>query len=199
MAIILGIETSSSICSVALAKDGKLLAIRESEGVKEHSAALTGFIAEVFAEAGLSYNQIDTIAVSIGPGSYTGLRIGVSSAKGLSYALDKPIIAIDTLKSMAFLAVQKTMNAEQKTENALFIPMLDARRMEIYTAIYGHDLQLVEPMMRSTLMQAKKLSTSGRELSNANPYLIQRETIHFWRVFFFLQRPYVNWLKPNLF
>lgn len=164
MAIILGIETSSSICSVALAKDGKLLAIRESEGVKEHSAALTGFIAEVFAEAGLSYNQIDAIAVSIGPGSYTGLRIGVSSAKGLSYALDKPIIAIDTLKSMAFLAVQKTMNAEQKTENTLFIPMLDARRMEIYTAIYGHDLQLVEPVNALIVTDDAFNAHAGKEI-----------------------------------
>ena len=88
MALILGIETATSICSVALVKDGKLLAIRESIGTREHSAELTGYFADVFTEVGLSYPQLDAVAVSMGPGSYTGLRIGVSSAKGLCYALD---------------------------------------------------------------------------------------------------------------
>lgn len=164
MAIILGIETSSSICSVALAKDGKLLALRESEGVKEHSAALTGYISAVFTEAGLNYHQMDAIAVSIGPGSYTGLRIGLSSAKGLSYALDKPIIAVDTLKSLAFRAVQKTIQAGQKTENALFVPMLDARRMEIYTAIYDHNLQPVETVYAIIVTDDAFIAHAGKEI-----------------------------------
>lgn len=146
MAIILGIETATSICSVALVKDGKLLAIRESEGLKEHSAALTGYIADVFTEAGLTYRQIDAVAVSMGPGSYTGLRIGVSSAKGLCFALDKPFIAIDTLKSLAFKAILKCKQENSNIENTLFVPMLDARRMEVYTAIFDVRLQMIEPV-----------------------------------------------------
>ena len=142
MAIILGIETAASVCSVALVNDGNLLAIRESVGVREHSAALTGFIAEVFQEAGLSYQDVDAIAVSMGPGSYTGLRIGVSTAKGLSYALDKPIIAIDTLKALAWQALQKSNVDNINLHNSIFCPMLDARRMEVYTALY--DLRLNE-------------------------------------------------------
>ncbi len=144
MSIILGIETAASICSVALVRDGKLLAIRESAGAKEHSAALTGYIAEVFAEAGLEYSQADALAVSMGPGSYTGLRIGVSSAKGLCYALDKPFIAVDTLKSLAWQALQLCREQGKNTDNILLCPMLDARRMEVYTAMFDQDLQVVE-------------------------------------------------------
>jgi tRNA threonylcarbamoyladenosine biosynthesis protein TsaB len=146
MAVILGIETATSICSVALVRDGKLLAIRESVGAKEHSAALTGFISDVITDAGLSFQQIDAIAVSMGPGSYTGLRIGVSTAKGLCYALDKPLIAVDTLKSLAWQALQRCKQQTKNTINSLFCPMLDARRMEVYTALYDQDLQIIEPV-----------------------------------------------------
>jgi tRNA threonylcarbamoyladenosine biosynthesis protein TsaB len=146
MSLILGLETATTICSVALVRDGKLLAIRESEGSKEHSAALTGYIAEVFAEAGLTYRDVDAIAVSMGPGSYTGLRIGVSSAKGLCYALDKPFVAIDTLKSLAWQALQRCRQQGKDMENVLLCPMLDARRMEVYTALFDGDMQVIEPV-----------------------------------------------------
>ena len=146
MALILGIETATSICSVALVKDGKLLAIRESVGARDHSAALTTYIAELFTETGLTFQQLDTIAVSMGPGSYTGLRIGVSSAKGLCYALDKPFIAVDTLKSLAWQAIQNCKQLGKDTENVLFVPMLDARRMEVYTAVFDQNLQVIEPV-----------------------------------------------------
>ena len=146
MALILGIETATSICSVALVRDGKLLAIRESVGARDHSAALTTYIAELFTEAGLTFQQVDAIAVSMGPGSYTGLRIGVSSAKGLCYALDKPFIAIDTLKSLAWQAVQNCKQLGKDTENVLLVPMLDARRMEVYTAVFDQNLQVIEPV-----------------------------------------------------
>jgi len=146
MAIILGIETATSVCSVVLVKDGKLLAIRESVGARDHSAALTTYIAEVFAEAGFAFHQVDAIAVSMGPGSYTGLRIGVSSAKGLCYALDKPLIAIDTLKSLAWQALQRCIQDGKDTKGALFVPMLDARRMEVYTAVFDSNLQFLEPV-----------------------------------------------------
>lgn len=164
MALILGIETATAICSVALVKDGKLIAIRESEGTKEHSAVLTGYIADVFLEAGLAYNHLDAVAVSMGPGSYTGLRIGISSAKGLCYALEKPLIAIDTLKSLAWQAINECKKQNLETGNALFVPMLDARRMEVYTAVYDQNLTLLEPVNALVVNQTAFDTFSGKEI-----------------------------------
>lgn len=164
MAIILGIETAASICSVALVNDGNLLAIRESLGMREHSATLTGFIAEVFQEAGLSYQDVDAIAVSMGPGSYTGLRIGVSTAKGLSYALDKPIIAIDTLKALAWQALQKCKLENISLHNSLFCPMLDARRMEVYTALYNHQLNEIQAVNALVVDEDVFANFTGKEI-----------------------------------
>lgn len=164
MALILGIETATSICSVALVKDGKLLAIRETAGARDHSAALTTYIAEIFTEAGLVYKQLDAIAVSMGPGSYTGLRIGVSSAKGLCYALDKPLIAIDTLKSLAWLALQKLNQLGKNTENIFLVPMLDARRMEVFTAVFDRNLQIIEPVNALIVTEDSFKSLEGKEI-----------------------------------
>jgi len=164
MSLILGIETATSICSVALVRDGKLLAIRESVGARDHSGALTGYIAEVFTEAGLTYPQMDAIAVSMGPGSYTGLRIGVSSAKGICYALDKPFIAIDTLQSLAWQALQKCILLEKDLENILFVPMLDARRMEVYTAIFDEDLQVIEPVNAHIITENSFEAHAGKKI-----------------------------------
>ena len=164
MALILGIETATSICSVALVKDGKLLAIRESEGSREHSAALTGYIADVFSEAGLTYPQLDAVAVSLGPGSYTGLRIGVSSAKGLCYALDKPLIAIDTLKSLAWQALQLCLEKGMIMNNILLCPMLDARRMEVYTAMFDKDLKLIEEVNARIITEDSFSAFAGKEI-----------------------------------
>ena len=143
---LLGIETATSICSVALFRDGKLLSLRQSSGTNQHSAILTNFIAEVFSEAHLAYHEMDAVAVSMGPGSYTGLRIGVSTAKGLCYALNKPFIAIDTLKTLAYQALQQAFLQDLDLSNTLLCPMLDARRMEVYTALFDQQLQLVQPV-----------------------------------------------------
>ncbi|MEI8046666.1 MAG: tRNA (adenosine(37)-N6)-threonylcarbamoyltransferase complex dimerization subunit type 1 TsaB [Bacteroidota bacterium] len=164
MPLILGIETATSICSIALVKNGKLLAIRESEGAKEHSASLTGYIDDVFTEAGYTFEQLDAIAVSIGPGSYTGLRIGVSSAKGLCYALDKPLIVIDTLKSLAWQALQKCRHENKNTDQVLFCPMLDARRMEVFTALFDQDLQVIEPVNALVVTEEAFDSFTGKEI-----------------------------------
>jgi len=164
MALILGIETATTICSVALVKDGKLIAIRESEGLKEHSASLTGYIADIFQDAGLTFERIDAVAVSIGPGSYTGLRIGLSSAKGLCYALDKPLITVNTLKSLAWQAVNKCNSEGVETGNALFVPMLDARRMEVYTAVYDHTLSLIEPVDALVVSESAFDSFMGKKI-----------------------------------
>jgi len=137
MSLILGIETSTKICSVAVSDGGKLLAIEEEGGAYSHSEKLTIFIQKVLDKANVQLKDLDVIAVSKGPGSYTGLRIGVSVAKGLCYALDKPLIAVDTLQAMA---------RNSSLSGDLFCPMIDARRMEVYTAIYSVDNKVVTPI-----------------------------------------------------
>jgi tRNA threonylcarbamoyladenosine biosynthesis protein TsaB len=140
MALILNIETATTVCSVSLAKDGVLLALKEQNGDYSHSENLTLFIEDVCASSNTKLIDIDAVAVSKGPGSYTGLRIGVSTAKGLCYSLNKPLIAINTLQQIA-LGVSANFNFDSGNSNKLntpilFCPMLDARRMEVYCAIY---------------------------------------------------------------
>lgn len=130
---ILNIETATKNCSVALAKDGKTIFCKEiaQEGYS-HAERLHVFIEEIIKEAGITFKDLSAIAVSQGPGSYTGLRIGVSAAKGLCYALDIPLIAVDTLQA---LASQVTISS------GLIIPMIDARRMEVYSAFFSPTLE----------------------------------------------------------
>lgn len=128
--VILHIETATQVCSVALSKDKEILAIEESFEKNAHSRNLILFIEKVFNKAKLKLSDLDAVAISKGPGSYTGLRIGVSTAKGLCYSLEKPLISVNTLQAMAFGASQLKM------EDALYCPMIDARRMEVYTALY---------------------------------------------------------------
>lgn len=140
--MILQIETATTSCSVALAEAGEVIAYREINMRNIHAEVITIYIDEILKEGNYNYNDIDAIAVSSGPGSYTGLRIGVSTAKGLCFALDKPLIAIDTLTSMASgLASAKSL--ESKT---LLCPMIDARRMEVYTAVYDQSGNQVKPI-----------------------------------------------------
>lgn len=142
MAKLLLLETATQICSVAVSDGTDLISIKESDSSNSHSALLTSFIHETLAEAHIKLSALDAIVISKGPGSYTGLRIGVSSAKGLCYALDKPLISVNTLKSMAegMIGVN-IVNAS----NSLFCPMIDARRMEVYTAIYDQDNNELKP------------------------------------------------------
>jgi tRNA threonylcarbamoyladenosine biosynthesis protein TsaB len=143
MANILLIETATQVCSVGIACDGKILSIRESHDQRSHSALITSFIAEVLIEANLEFGQLDAIAVSKGPGSYTGLRIGVSTAKGICFALDKPLLAVDTLESMAKGFQQAYRN--KISEDDLLCPMIDARRMEVYTALFDAGGNMIQP------------------------------------------------------
>jgi len=139
MAKILQLETATSVCSVALSIDGITTFSKEEIGRNLHASKLTLFIDEVIKSAGLAYGDLDAIAISKGPGSYTGLRIGVSTAKGLCYALNKPLIAIETLKMMA------AGFAEQNTAyKGLICPMIDARRMEVYTTVFDNKLNVLE-------------------------------------------------------
>ncbi len=137
MANFLLIETATRVCSVALSSDGKLSALRESNDKNSHSATVTLFIEEVMHQAEMPFGQLDAVVVSMGPGSYTGLRIGVSTAKGICYAIDKPLIAISTLQAMAS-GVETGL--ETLGFPTLLCPMIDARRMEVYTSLYHPDL-----------------------------------------------------------
>ncbi|CAM1359306.1 tRNA (adenosine(37)-N6)-threonylcarbamoyltransferase complex dimerization subunit type 1 TsaB [Tenacibaculum xiamenense] len=131
MALILNIETATKNCSVSLGKEGKLLAIKElNDGNYSHAEKLHPFIQEVLNESGIQMNDLDAVAISKGPGSYTGLRIGVSAAKGLCFANDIPLIALETLHS---LATSISINS------GYIVPMLDARRMEVYSEVYNID------------------------------------------------------------
>ncbi len=142
MAAILNIETSTNVCSAALTSDGMILCHRENFDGHNHATLLSGFFKDCLDHAADREIKLDAVAVSIGPGSYTGLRIGLSEAKGLAYALNIPIIGIDTLKIMAV----NVMFKEMLDGDELFVPMIDARRMEVYTAIYDMSLTaLVAP------------------------------------------------------
>ncbi len=131
MALILNIETATKNCSVSVGKEGKLLAIKElNDGNYSHAEKLHPFIQEVLNESGIQINDLDAVAISKGPGSYTGLRIGVSAAKGLCFANDIPLIALETLHSLA---------TSINIKSGYIVPMLDARRMEVYSAVYNID------------------------------------------------------------
>ncbi|TVZ27010.1 tRNA threonylcarbamoyladenosine biosynthesis protein TsaB [Gillisia sp. Hel_I_86] len=135
MHTILCIETASTNCSVAIGVNGKLLALKEDyDSNYSHAERLHNFIKEIVAENGLELSDIDAIAVSKGPGSYTGLRIGVSAAKGLCFSLDLPLISVPTLTSLAM----------QVEDDVVAIPMMDARRMEVYTAVFDKDRNQIE-------------------------------------------------------
>lgn len=139
MATILQLETATQVCSAAISVNGETITLKEQMASNIHAGSLTLFIKEVMELAGLQFTDLDAIAVSKGPGSYTGLRIGVSTAKGLCFALEKPLIAIDTLQMMAagFLMQQGGDNeVKGMPYNGLICSMIDARRMEVFTAVF---------------------------------------------------------------
>jgi tRNA threonylcarbamoyladenosine biosynthesis protein TsaB len=139
--VILHLETATHICSVAVSRGPTLLAIRESDEDRSHGRLLTVFIEEVLKESGTAPEQINALSVSKGPGSYTGLRIGVSAAKGFAYAMNIPVIGMITLQAMTAAAVAHPSAEKLLREHAdmLLCPMIDARRMEVFTAIYDRD------------------------------------------------------------
>lgn len=138
MAVILNIETATEVCSVTLAKDGETLFHKESTEGLNHSKLLTVFIEDLCKENDFDIKDIDAVAVSKGPGSYTGLRIGVSVAKGLCYGLNKPLIGIGSIEAMGYYVSQNLSEfySGNGAEDMLFCPMIDARRMEVYAALY---------------------------------------------------------------
>ncbi len=134
MALILNIESATNVCSVAVARAGKVLAIFETD-TNNHASEMTLLIERCLSEADVNLPELDAVAVSHGPGSYTSLRVGASTAKGICYALNKPLIAVDTLHALAHGAYLKFGD-----KTAHYCPMIDARRMEVYTAVYAPNL-----------------------------------------------------------
>ena len=157
MSYIINIETATKNCSVALAKEGKTILYKEiAEEGYSHAERLHVFIEAIIKEAGITFQDLSAIAVSQGPGSYTGLRIGVSAAKGLCFALDIPLIAVDTLQVLA---------SQAKVSSGLIIPMLDARRMEVYSAIFTPNFE--------------KLRAIQAEIITENSFEDLQETLYF--------------------
>ncbi len=153
MATILCIETASTNCSVALGVNGKLLALKEDyDSSYSHAERLHIFIKQLLEENNISLKDLDAIAVSKGPGSYTGLRIGVSAAKGLCFSLDIPLISVATLTSIAI----------QVEEKGIVIPMMDARRMEVYTAVFNADGDQIEATSAKILDEDSYLEYIGK-------------------------------------
>lgn len=143
MALILCIETGTDICSVALARDGEMIALRESDLGKDHARKVGVFTQELLREHDIAPDELDAVAVGKGPGSYTGLRIGVSFAKGLCYALGIPLLAIDSLRSLAACLVEEVEAGIvdiEDWERVALCPMIDARRMEVYAELFDNQL-----------------------------------------------------------
>ncbi|PIA81682.1 tRNA (adenosine(37)-N6)-threonylcarbamoyltransferase complex dimerization subunit type 1 TsaB [Gaetbulibacter sp. 4G1] len=160
MALILNIETATTNCSVSLSKEGETLVLKEDYDKNySHAERLHVYIEEVLKEANIDSKRLDAIAVSKGPGSYTGLRIGVSAAKGFCFALDKPLISIPTLEALAH---------QVKIDEGLIVSMLDARRMEVYSAIFDTDYNQV----RETQAQVLDESSFTSYLKQGKVYFI---------------------------
>ena len=139
MSLILCIETGTDICSVGIARDGELVSLRESDEGRDHAKKVGVFVDELLRETGVSPDELDAVAVGMGPGSYTGLRIGVSFAKGLCYGLNIPLVAVGSLDALAQVAIEDHEAGiidVECWENAVLAPMVDARRMEVYTRLF---------------------------------------------------------------
>lgn len=163
MATILNIETSGTVCSAALTSDGMILAHSENFDGRNHATMLSGMIKVCLDDASAHSLKLDAVAVSMGPGSYTGLRIGLSKAKGLAYALGVPLIGIPTLE---LLATRVMFSTDDIDPDSIFIPMVDARRMEVYTCAYDFGLQeLINP--QAMILDASSyasLKSTGRPM-----------------------------------
>ncbi len=160
MSYILNIETATTNCSVSLSRNGKIIVLKEDyDKSYSHAERLHVYIDAVLKEAKINQSDIDAIAVSKGPGSYTGLRIGVSAAKGLCFALDKPLISIPTLDALAH---------QVKVNNGSIVPMLDARRMEVYSAVFDSDYNQI----RETQAQILDKNSFAEYLEKENVYFI---------------------------
>jgi tRNA threonylcarbamoyladenosine biosynthesis protein TsaB len=182
MALILNLDTSTQICSVALALDGELLGLEESHEDKSHASLLAVFIKNILGENAYAISDLDAVAVSKGPGSYTGLRIGVSTAKGLAFAAGIPLISVDTLSSMASGVIHGNLPeymALSRYNAYCLCPMIDARRMEVYTAIFNAMGEMIEPITAKIIKEDsyKDILEKGRIILFGNGAAKCRDTL----------------------
>lgn len=169
------IETSTALCSTALAEDGTITSYRESSAPKAHASLTAVFVQEMLSERGLTLADCDAVCVSMGPGSYTGLRVGVSTAKGLCFGSGKPLLAVGTLDTLVAQAADEA-GAEGGADAAgrdgqyrYIIPMIDARRMEVYTAVF-------EPTGASATANGSKGSLPYRQITETAPVIIDENS-----------------------
>jgi tRNA threonylcarbamoyladenosine biosynthesis protein TsaB len=143
MPLILNIDTATTLASVCLAKNEEVLMLITNSEQKKHASFLQPAIQKIAAQTGYTLNQIDAVAVSNGPGSYTGLRVGLSSAKGLCFALNKPLLLLNTLEIMAAGCIEEFKKQNSGNSHTLFCPMIDAKRMDVFTAVYTANLEIL--------------------------------------------------------
>jgi tRNA threonylcarbamoyladenosine biosynthesis protein TsaB len=180
MALILNIETSTPVCSASIAINGNVIALKESFDDKSHASLLTIFISELLSENQIKWEQIEAVSVSEGPGSYTGLRIGVSVAKGICYAKNIPLIAVNTLQAMALMASHTITDKE-----VLLCPMIDARRMEVYSAIFNHNTseyrkisaEIIDENSFVTELSKNKVAFFGNGVDKCKAHLTHKNAI----------------------
>jgi tRNA threonylcarbamoyladenosine biosynthesis protein TsaB len=151
--MVICIETATNLCSVALCSSAGVISLKESTDLKSHASRLTVFIDEILKENGLRAKELEAVAVGKGPGSYTGLRIGVSVAKGIAYAASVPLIGIETTLSMFWGIAGRIKEFTDDEANTLFCPMLDARRMEVYNAIYDSAGRVVKKISADVISE----------------------------------------------
>ena len=142
MALLLNIDTATEVASVCVSLNGSSVAFKENKHQKEHASFVHAAVKSILEEAGIQLKDVDAFAVTSGPGSYTGLRVGMATAKGFCYAFSKPLIAINTLEVMAKAALDINAGLDETT---LLCPMIDARRMEVFTAIFDYNLKTLLP------------------------------------------------------
>lgn len=190
MALILNIETATQICSVALAKDRNVISFAETNTANSHASQITLLIDRIMNDSNISFKSLDAIAVSEGPGSFTGLRIGVSTAKGLCYALNKPMIAVSTLDALARSVMSNHYKVRLKEEkdwmdNYFICPLIDARRMEVYTALYDSSGKrivnpqaiIVDENFLSGYLNEQNIIFVGNAVNKCKGVLMNRKTI----------------------
>jgi len=177
VAIILNIETATKNCSVSIADNGEIIVLKELNDLNySHAEKLHPFINEALREAKIDIKQIDAVAVSKGPGSYTGLRIGVSAAKGICFSIDKPLISIETLRSLS---------TSIAVDEGVVVPMLDARRMEVYSAIFSFDhksireikAEIIDEHSFSEYLETGKVYFLGDGAQKCKPILTHKNAV----------------------
>lgn len=165
MALLLNVETSTEVCSVCLSQNGQAIHTIDDDSSNSHSKILIVLIEKILKQANITLSNLDAIAISDGPGSYTGLRIGMATVKALCYSAEKPLISISSLHSLANGLIQRQTSL---TGNFMVIPLIDARRMEVYTAVFNQNLNELEPICAKIIDE----SSFKEHLEHSNVFFV---------------------------